>query len=220
MPKLMCKLYDDLNDAKAFALSFTNFAYFYDDLATEDSYTIVCDACRKEIQHSDYLMPRASAQKPTAILHSLEFGVSAELRDKLIEKFDITEADFRPIRSKKNEIVYYQITPQHVMLPLRDINGWSVLSTCSQCGNVRYNDGAQPKNKQGEQYYYITQEALDDMHDLNVSFEHFHRDYPLFVISRRVYDFLIEHYPRTHYFPFYLKEIQSLIPHMSYFRNL
>lgn len=28
MPKLMHKLYDNLNEAKAFAISFTNFAYF------------------------------------------------------------------------------------------------------------------------------------------------------------------------------------------------
>lgn len=206
MPKLMHKLYDNLDDAKAFALSFTNFAYFYDDLANEDSYTVVCDVCHKEIQSSDYLMPRASAKKSTAILHSLEFGVSPELKDELIAQFDITEVDFRPVRSKKNEIVYYQITPQHVMLPLHDANGWTVLSICNQCGNIRYNDDSCPKNDLGEQYYYITQEALDDMHDLNVSFEHFHRDYPLFIISRRVYDFLIKHYPRTHYFPFFLKE--------------
>lgn len=205
MSKLMYKLYDNLADAKAFALSFTNFAYFYDDLANEDSYTVVCDACHKEIQSSDYLMPRSSAKKPTAILHSCEFGVSPELRDMLIERFDIAEKDFRPVRSKKNDIVYYQITPQHIMLPLHDANGWSVMSICAQCGNIRF-DRCPERNSQKEPYYYITQEALDDMHDLNITFEHFHRDYPLFIISRRVYDFLIEHYPRTHYFPFFLKK--------------
>lgn len=207
MPKLMQNLYDNLSDAKAFALSFTNFAYFYDDLANEDSYTVLCDACRREIQSSDYRMPRSSAKKPTAILHSLEFGVSPELREELIDRFDVTEADFRPIRTKKNEIVYYQITPQHSMLPLQEVNNWPLLSICDQCGNVRYNDDPMPKNSLGEGYYYISQEALEEMHDFNVSFEHFHRDYPLFIISRRVFDFLIESYPRTHYFPFFLKEI-------------
>ena len=39
-------------------------------------------------------------------------------------------------------------------------------------------------------YFYITREALDEMHDLNVTYEHFMWDYPLYVISRRGYDFL------------------------------
>lgn len=205
MSKWMHKLYDNLEKAKAFALSFTNFAYFYDDWEDEDTYTVVCNACHKEIQHADYQMPRSCAKKPTSILHSLEFGVSPELRDELIEKFDITEADFRPIRTKKNEIVYYQITPQHVMIPLSGVNQWPVLSVCEQCGNIRYEDHRR-ENDIGEPYYYITQEALNDMHDLNLTFEHFRRDFPRFVISRRVYDFLIERYPRTHYFPFFLRE--------------
>lgn len=206
MAKLMNRLYDNLDKAKAFALSFTNFAYFYDDWENKDTYTIVCEECRKEIQHADYRMPRASAKKDTAILHSLEFGVSPELRDELIDKFDITEADFRPVRTKKDEIVYYQITPQHRMLPLHNVNKWPVLNICSQCGNTRYDRTCREKNVSGEPYYYISQEVLDDLHDLNLTFEHFHRDYPLFVISRRLYEFLIERYPRTHYFPFFLKE--------------
>ena len=43
------------------------------------------------------------------------------------------------------------------------------------------------------------------MHDLNVTFESFY-DAPLVVISRRVYDFLVEKYPRTHYVPFFLQK--------------
>ena len=205
MPKLMHKLYDNLEEAKAFAISFTNFAYFYDDWEKTDTYKLVCEHCYKEVQYADYQMPRSSAKKDTSILLSLEPGVSPSLRDELIENFDVTEADFRPVRTKKGEIVYYQITPQHVMLPLHEVNEWPILSRCDHCGNIRFNDISK-RNNIGESFHYITTEVLGDMHDLNVTFEHFHRDYPLFVISRRLYDFLIERYPRTHYFPFFLKE--------------
>ena len=205
MPKMMHKLYDNLEEAKAFAISFTNFAYFYDDWEKTDTYKLVCEYCYKEVQYADYQMPRSSAKKDTSILLSLEPGVSPSLRDELIENFDVTEADFRPVRTKKGEIVYYQITPQHVMLPLHEVNEWPILSRCDHCGNIRFNDISK-RNNIGESYHYITTEVLGDMHDLNVTFEHFHRDYPLFVISRRLYDFLIERYPRTHYFPFFLKE--------------
>ena len=205
MAKPMHCLYDNINEAKAFALSFTNFAYFYDDLEDTDTHKLVCEHCYKEVQYADYRMPKSSAKKDTSILESLEFGISPALRDELIANFDITEADFRPVRTKKDEIIYYQITPQHVMLPLYGVNEWPLLSVCSCCGNIRYDDSGREKNNNSQPYYYISKEVLDDMHDINISFEHLHRDYPLFIISRRLYDFLIERYPRTHYFPFFLK---------------
>ena len=204
MTRFMEKLYDNLDEAKAFSISFTNFVYFYDDVWRPDFLTIICDNCKKAIQTGDYLMPRSNCKKPTGILHTLEFGVNQELRDELIEKFDITEEDFRPIRNKQGEIVYYQITPQHVMLPIHEENGWQVKTVCPQCGGVQY-EFHDFQNDKKEYYHYISQEALDDMHDLNVTYERFRFYMPYFVISRRLYDFLTEKYPRTHYEPFFIK---------------
>jgi len=204
MKKFMDKLYDNLDEAKAFSLSFTNFVYFYDDVCEDDFLTVVCDNCKKAIQTEDYLMPRSSCKKPTGILHTLEFGVSQEFRDELIEKFDITEEDFRPIRNKRGEIVYYQITPQHVMLPIHEENEWRAKVPCPQCGSVQYEYHSFENDKK-QDYYYISKEALDDMHDLNITYERFRFYMPYFVISRRLYDFLTEKYPRTHYNPFFLK---------------
>ena len=206
MPKQMHKLYDDLDKAKAFALSFTNFTYFYGDICFADYEKVLCEACGKAVQDKDYLCPKANCKKPTSILASWEFGVSPELRDELLANFDVTEADFRPIRTKRGEVVYYQITPQHTLLPLHEENDWPIQECCSKCGNVRYDSRIQKENDLGEPYFHITSEALASMSDLNVTFERFSMDFPLFVISRRLYDFLIERYPRTHYFPFYLKE--------------
>ena len=205
MPKMMHKLYDNLEEAKAFAISFTNFAYFYDDWEKTDTYKLVCEHCYKEVQYADYQMPRSSAKKDTSILLSLEPGVSPSLRDELIENFDVAEADFRPVRTKKGEIVYYQITPQQVMLPLHEVNEWPIEEICSHCGAVLH-DRPRRENAHGEPYFYITESAIKEMHDINVTYEKFRRHFPLFIISRRLYDFLIERYPRTHYFPFFLKE--------------
>lgn len=204
MGRLMEGLYDNLDEAKAFSLSFTNFAYFYDDLSTWDCHTQICETCGKTIQTRDYLAPKANCKKPTSILHSLEFGVSPELRNDLISHFDITEDDFRPVRTKRGEIVYYQITPQHVMLPIYEENGWHPKETCKQCGFVQY-DRPRKTNKNNEPYFYISSKALENLHDLNITYERFGLSIPLFVISRRVYDYLVERFPRTHYFPFFLK---------------
>lgn len=204
MKRFMDKLYDNLEEAKAFSLSFTNFVYFYDDVYQPDFQTVICKNCRKAIQTDDYLMPKASCKKPTGILHTLEFGVSQELRNELIDKFDITEEDFRSIRNKRGEIVYYQITPQHVMLPIHKENEWQTKAPCPQCGSVQY-EYHDFRNDKKQFYHFISQEALDDMHDLNITYERFRFYTPYYVISRRVYDFLTEHYPRTHYEPFFLK---------------
>lgn len=205
MSKLMNRLYDNIDEAKAFELSFTNFVYFYDDLYWGDFQTAVCETCKKRVQEKDYLVPKANCKKPSGILQTYEFGVSHELRDELIARFDITEADFRPIRNKKGEIVYYQITPQNVMQSIHKENEWMPKEPCPQCGAIQYHHH-DFENEKGEFYHYITQDALNDMKDLNVTYERFRFHMPICVISRRVYDFLTERYPRTHYVPFFIKQ--------------
>ena len=209
MGKLMDRLYDNIDEAKAFALSFTNFAYGYDDLNSDDFKIVVCEECRKRHQYRDYLFPKSSFKKPTSILSYYDFGVSCELRDELIEKFDITEDDFRPIYTKKGELVYYQITPQNVMEPIYEENGWYITNVCPQCGAIQYGSDRPYRwhcNEKKEPFAFISQNALDNMHDLNISYERFLRYSADYVISRRLYDFLTERYPRTHYFPLFLKQ--------------
>lgn len=205
MGKMMNRLYNNIDEAKAFSLSFTNFIYFYDDACIDDFHTVLCEECGNTIQIKDYLFPKANCKKPCGILHTLEFGVSQELRDELIERFDVTEADFRPMRSKRGEIVYYQITPQNVMLPIHEENKWVPNEPCPRCGSVQYQHH-DFENEKGEFYHYISQDALDGMKDFNITYEKFRFHMPLYVISRRVYDFLTERYPNTHYFPLFLKQ--------------
>lgn len=202
--KLMERLYDNIEQAKAFQVSFTNFVYFYDDVLMSDFETVICDKCMKSVQTRDYLVPRGNCRKPTGILHSLDMGVSPELRDDLIARFEITEEDFRPVYSKKGALVYYQITPRHVMLPIGKENEWSISSTCPYCGGVQHYM-CNFTNEKKEPYYLISQEALDDMCDLNITYERCRFYRPMIIISRRVFEYLTDKYPRTHYFPLYLK---------------
>lgn len=200
----MEQLYDNLSEAQAFEISFTNFVDIYDDTCLADYAEELCDRCGRTVQCRDYLIPKSRCKKPYGILSSCEFGVNQDLHAELIEKFDVTEEDFRPIRNKKGDIVFYQITPQHTMLPIHAENNWNPYS-CSRCGSVRYSH-KEYENDKGEFYYYISQQALDDMHDFNVTYERFDCHEPSYIISKRVYEFLVERYPRTHYFPFFLKK--------------
>lgn len=205
MRKLMDRLYSNIAEAKAFQLSFTNFIHMYDDVIENDFTTEPCETCDKAIQIKDYLFPRASCKRPYGILSTLEFGVNEELKNALIERFDVTEDDFRPIRNKKGQIVYYQITPQHVMLPIYKINRWMPYPKCGRCGSQRFST-RDYENEKGEFYHHISSEALEDMHDFNITYERFDFHMPLCVVSRRVYDFLVERYPQAHFTPFFLQK--------------
>ena len=206
MSILMEKLYKNLDQAVAFELSFTNPIDIYDDTCIMDYMEELCDKCGKIFQQHDYLVPKSRCKKPYGILSSCVYGVSEELKYELIINFNITEKDFRPIRNKKGEIVFYQITPQHIMLPINKENNWHI-KTCPKCGSIQYSNTEQ-ENEIGEFYYYISKQALAEMHDLNITYEHFDTNEPMCVISKRVFEFLIKRYPRSHYIPFFLKGTQ------------
>lgn len=61
-------------------------------------------------------------------------------------------------------------------------------------------------NENGYPYSFITKEVLDDLHDLNVTYEKYEMYLPYWVVSRRVYDFLIKRYPRMNFEPIFLNE--------------
>lgn len=139
------------------------------------------------------------------MLWTYDYGVSIEIHDDLIREFDITEDDFRPIRNLKDDIIYYQITPIHVMKPIGAVNRYRELKPCRKCGSVQFREKVYLNVKEWE-YSFITKEALEDMHDINISCEAFMRFSRNFVISRRVYDHLTAKYPRMTFRPMFLKE--------------
>lgn len=200
------KRYPNVDEAVAFEIAFAQMVYAYGDQGAEDMFD-ECPKCwnRKE-QTDDFLAPKSACEKfDGAILDVLYYGVSEKVKNDLIEKFDITEDDFRPCRNKTGDIVFYQIAPTHTMLPLAGPLKYRLLKPCPVCGAAQYRR-KEYKNKDGWEYNYITQEALDDLHDLNVTYEHFHRYYPEWVVSRRVFEYFSENYPRLVFRPLFLKK--------------
>ena len=198
------KNYPNISEAVAFRITFDHFVYTYDSDAMELYFPTKCSCCGYSPQVMDLRVPKSNCKKDYGILDTYEYGVSPSLKNKLIELFDITEKDFRPIVNKAGEIVYYQIAPQHVMLPLIGVNRWRALKPCRKCGRIEYRE-KEYRNENDEQYRFITPDALQDLKDINVSYERFNMDMPLFVVSRRVYDYLTAIYPKMRFEPFFLK---------------
>lgn len=199
------KNYKNLSDAVAFVIRFAFMVYTYGDIDMEEFETKLCSKCGHTIRDKVFLAPKTSCKKECGILHNLEFGLSEQVRNELLSEFDINKEDFREICNKKGEVVYWQITPSHIMKPLSKMNRIKSLNACSKCGIIQYKMD-EFENDKGEPYYYITKEALNDMHDINRTQETFELFIPKYVVSRRVYDYLSKKYPRMRFAPVYLEE--------------
>lgn len=193
-------------DAVAYRIHFTAMIYSYGSVGWDEIERYDCNRCNHTIQINDFRTPRPSCiKKDGAILDIFRFGVREEIRNELIRRFDVSENDFRPCRNKTGDIVYYQITPQHTMLPIADVNDWKPLKPCCRCGRIQY----RVKNKKaalyGDDVVFISQNALDDLHDLNCTYENFEMHLPEFVVSKRVYEFFNENYRQLLFDPVFLK---------------
>ena len=193
-------------DAVAYRIHFTAMICTYGSVAWDEIEKYDCNRCNHTVQINDFLAPRPSCIKNDgALLDIFRFGVREEIRNELIRSFDVSENDFRPCRNKTGDIVYYQITPQHTMLPIANVNNWRSLTPCRKCGRVQYRDKDRKTAFDGNDIVFISKAALDDLHDLNCTYENFEMHIPEFIVSKRVYNFFATNYPRLLFDPVFLK---------------
>lgn len=194
------------NNAVAYRLHFTAMICSYGSVGWDEIELSDCKHCNHTTQINDFLVPRhACIKKDGAILDIYRYGISEEIRHKLIERFNIDEHVFRPCRNKVGDIVYYQITPQHTMLPIADLNDWISLKPCSKCGSTQYRVKNKKAALEGNDIIFISKSALDDLHDFNCTFEKFEMHIPEFIVSKRIYEFFSTNYPKLLFDPVFLK---------------
>lgn len=194
-------------DAVAYRIHFTSMICSYGNVDWDEIETYDCKSCSHLIQINDFIAPRSSCvKKDGAQLDTFYYGIKGEIRDKLINDFDVNENDFRPIRNKTGDIIYYQITPQHTMIPIADMNDWMKLKPCRRCGRTQYRMKCKEAALDGNDIVFISSKALDDLHDFNCTFERFEMYLPNFIVSKRVYEFFAQNYPRLLFDPVFLKD--------------
>ena len=177
--------YPNIKEAVAFTIAFAPMVYSYGNVGWDEIEEVVCSRCGKTRQYFDFLAPSSNCVKfDGAILDSYHFGISINVKNELINRFDISEEDFRPVRNKVGKIVFYQITPRHIMRPISDVNNFRILKPCPKCGSIQYRE-KEPVNDFGNSYGFISKEALEDLHDLNESCEHFEMHLPKWIVRRR-----------------------------------
>ncbi len=194
------KLYGNLSEAVAFKFNFTFFICGYGNIGWDSYEKEVCKKCGKTEQFADMIYPKVSCKNDFGIFDTLDFGVCEELKNDLISHFEISDRDFRPVRNKMGDIVFYQVNPEHIMLPIYQVNDMIKIPSCPKCGRERFNMRKGFYNENKEEYFFITKEALEDLHDINFSYE-----FKSVVVKRPVYEYLVSKYPRMQFVPYFLK---------------
>lgn len=122
---------DVADKAVAYAPNFVYMIYTPDNEIHEDRFKPCCDSSKSLPVHSvDFVVPKAQIKKPYFQLDHFYFGVSSDLKDKIIKfRIDDRENDvFRPIWSTKQHDVpiAYSIEPQHVLKPIYKENNYNI----------------------------------------------------------------------------------------------
>lgn len=197
--------YPNIDEAVAFMIDFVPMIYTYDSIAPIEFYNEICEKCGLCEQNTEYLAPKSSMKKEYGQLCSIgEYAVSVRIKNELCERFDISNEDFIPVKTKRGEIFAYQIAPKKVMRPLSEANRVRTLLPCKHCGSFQHRIH-EYKNAKGNHYFYITEEMLESVGDMARSVERFHMYLPEYIVSRRVYEYLISEDRSMRFRPLFLK---------------
>ena len=201
------KNWGDCSKAVAYSLNFVQMCYTSGDWSR--FYDITCDKCEYNVQNKPFVYPKGNfSKKDYFILDMLVYGVSEKLKNDMLS-FGISEEIFRPIYTKKHDIVLgYQIVPKNILPLTYKENGMYEFSKCIKCGRIQYelydeiafmkvyNDFGFPE--------YINHEAFNKLEDINALGE---RPENSVIISLDLYNYLIKKYPRLECRPVFLGSV-------------
>lgn len=209
---------DIAEKAVAYQLNFVSMAYGYNDDVSGKFFKPCCENNRNlSVHFMDFEYPKSKAtSRPYLQLGCFFYAVSEELKNAILEfGIDDKEEDvFRPVWTRKhNQPICYSIEPKHIIKPIAKENDLETEIICSECDVVwahrrdddysfwEYNGSGRP--------VYISKEVLDDFHDFNYTYEYHGPGGYLVrevIVSKRIYDFIINLYPRAEFRPVLIKE--------------
>lgn len=203
------KHWGNCNEAVAYNLNFVQMCYGYDSDASADFYSSKCPHVDElSIQIRDFETPKGGF--PTKDYFQLGiggYGVSEKLKRDMIE-FGVEEENFRPIYTRKHDIILgWQIKPVHILPPIYHYNGGIEIIKCPIC-NIREYDHIEEVafwksyNRLGFPVY-ISEEVLRNMNAINGTYE----DPRDVIISLDLYKYILIKYPRIECRPVFLGDV-------------
>ncbi len=204
------KIWGDCRDAIAYSLNFVQICYLANNKGVSDFFTSSCDFCEcYDLQTKDLEYPKSNfSKKDYYYLDIGYYGVSEKMYNDIIY-FGVSKNNFNPIyNSHQSAILGYQITPQHILPPVFDVNGVEEIKICNKCGKKNYEYFDETKNdiaynKLGYPLY-LTENAFKNLKDINITFEG--QDT---IISLNLYNYLIKKYPKLECRPVFVGKISQ-----------
>ena len=203
------KHWGDCSNAVAYKLNFVQLCYGYDSDASADFYASKCPHVDDlSIQIRNFETPKSGFSKKDYFqLFSYHMGVSEKMKKDMIA-FGVEEENFRPIYTRKHDIVLgWQISPIHILPPIYSLNGGKEIVRCPICDlrEIEYSDEVahwQAYNRLGFPVY-ISTDVLQQMKPLNGAYEDSRR----VIISLDLYNYLLKRYPRIECRPVFLGDV-------------
>lgn len=209
---------DEDKEAVAYQLNFVSMCYGYSHDGHENYFKECCEMCKTlSVHYKDFEFPKANMKKPYMQLDSYFYAVSEELKNAIIEfGIDDIEKDvFRPIWTREHDKpIGFSIEPKHILKPIFKENNYELETICPNCNVIqafiRDDDltGRKDYNGMGRPLY-ISKDVLEDFHDFNYTCEFFGPGGYLLrevIVSKRIYDFIINLYPRAEFRPVLIKK--------------
>lgn len=197
----------DLSKAVAFQILWGSFVSGYESLNTQGVFWDYCcddsrwyDGGQCGVQIGNYRMSHNQLKnKKYAITDVYDYVVSHDIKQLLLE-IGAVEKDFRPVLSKDDEVVCWQITPQNVVHGMAKDNGWNQIEGCLNCKKKTYRT-----NKYD--YLWMSEEVYNQIGPLNKTEETFGRRFqPDIIVNKEVFEALKKECPRMTFEPIFLKE--------------
>ncbi len=198
---------ENCKKAVAYGLNFVQMCYGYENDLYYDYFSTECECKLKKKQIKDYEYPKSGfSKKDYYLLDTGDKCVSEKLKSDLIS-LGFVEENFRPIYTKKHDIILgYQLVTDITLPEIATLNDTRSIFTCDKCGSkyyeaIEFADGGfdidgdfDDRAYKGVGYpTYISNEALEiiNTHKIVKTAE-----YSDIIISLDLYEKLIKAYPR------------------------
>ncbi len=145
------------------------------------------------------------------------FGVSEKLKNNLVS-YGIDESIFRPVTTKSNNVLGYQLVPKTYLPHIYGINDTRVIYTCPECGEQKfevmyyggdYDIDSEFDNRAYNGMGYPTYICEDSLKIINKEKIVSTREFNNIIVSLDLYNYLIKLYPRLECRPVFLGDLKD-----------
>ncbi len=212
------KNWGDCSEAVAYELNFVQQCDVYDNETYYDYFVEDCTCGLKNRQIKNLQFPKGGFSKKDYYDLLIDgLGVSAKMKNSIVS-FGVDESIFRPVSTKTNTILGYQLVPKTVLPNICEFNDTRAIYTCPKCGEQKFEvmyyggdydiDGDFDRRAYNGVGYptYICEDVLKIIEREKIVKT---REFSNIIISLDLYNYLIKLFPRLECRPVFIGNLKD-----------